>query len=80
MSGSETFRPGDALQRLLDHAARRPKMTKAELLADASRCDEAYINTATERDMAEAYYQTLEAHLRAHGCDHDFAEVANGDV
>ena len=32
----------------------------------------------TERDMADAYYKALEAHLRgAHGCEHDFAQVAN---
>ena len=33
-----------------------------------------------ERDMAEAYYKTLEAHLREHGCEHDFAAIAEGDA
>lgn len=37
---------------------------------------EALVNVNEERDMAEAYYKTLEAHLRAHGCLHDFGDVA----
>lgn len=36
------------------------------------------MDVAVERDMAEAYYKALEKHLRAHGCDHDFAQVAEG--
>lgn len=66
----------DAMQRLWDHAAKRPRMTKAQLLADAANGDEAYVNTAMERDMAHAYYVALETHLRAHGCEHNFGDVA----
>ena len=43
----------------------------------AGQADSAAIDMTMERDMAEAYCGTLERHLRQHGCDHDFSEVAN---
>ena len=45
------------------------------LPACSCRAD-AYIDLAVERDMAEAYYKALEQHLRHHGCQHDFADIA----
>lgn len=60
----------DALTLLREHAESRKKMTKTELLADAELGDEAYVDMATEKDMAEAYYLDLITHLAAiHDCD-----------
>ena len=40
--------------------------------------ENAAIDVQTERDMAEAYYRTLEAHLRdGHQCEHSFVDVAD---
>lgn len=33
-----------------------------------------------EHDTAKSYYQTLERHLREHGCEHSFADNANGQL
>lgn len=60
----------DAYQEVLDQAV---------YLRQKIEEDSACMDVQTERDMAEAYYKVLEAHLRAeHGCTHDFAEVADG--
>lgn len=63
----------DWYQELLDAAvyARQRMVEEAALM-------ESLQDAQTHADMAEAYYKTLEAHLREHGCQHDFAEVANG--
>ena len=68
---------GDLFQNLMEHRAKRPKMTKAQLLEDFDLADDAYLNMATERDMEQAYRETLETHLRAHGCEHNFGDVAD---
>lgn len=56
----------------MEHREKRKKMTKAELLKDAEMGDEAFINMATEKDMAEAYWKDLDKHLKEdHACTHD---------
>lgn len=64
----------DAYQESLDRIVYlRQKMLEDELTRSA------VMDIETERDMATAYYKALEDHLRMeHGCQHDFAEVANG--
>lgn len=52
---------------------RMEKANKAQLI-------EWLANEIEERDMANAYYPTLETHLRKqHDCRHDFSEIANED-
>jgi hypothetical protein len=69
----------DPFLALREHAAQRRLMTKRQLLDEFVNADDAYINASSERDMAEAYYKTLEDHLReVHRCTHDFAVVADG--
>lgn len=70
----------DPLGLLLAHAASRKSMTKAQLLADAEQCDDAYMDMWTEKEMAEAYWKDLDRHLvDVHRCDHDiYAEPEVG--
>lgn len=71
----------DPFLRLREHAAKRLKMTKAELLEDAKWGDEAYINASTEASMEQAYREALDKHLReAHGCNHDRSQIADGGL
>lgn len=67
----------DPFLQLREHAAKRATMTKAQLLEDAKLGDEAYINASAEAEMQEAYADSLEKHLRAHGCEHDFSTVVD---
>jgi len=47
-------------------------------LPDGREVENAAIDVQTERDMAEGYYRTLEAHLRdGHQCEHSFVDVAD---
>lgn len=51
-------------------------LAAAEAPGRVAALEAALLDIGTERDMAEAYYPTLERHLREHGCEHDFADVA----
>lgn len=54
-------------------------LAAAEAPDRVAALEAALLDIATERDMAEAYYPTLERHLREHGCEHDFADVADAN-
>lgn len=76
MSATTSTDPYTALRQ---NAAERRHRPRKALLDELTALDNIYINISSERDMAEAYYKTLEDHLRAgHGCTHDFAAVADG--
>ena len=76
MSATTSTDPYTALRQ---NAAERRHRPRKALLDELTALDDVLINISTERDMSEAYYKTLEAHLRdGHGCVHDFTVVADG--